>query len=58
MMPARGPQTVYVYHLFVAARLRAHLSTGGSREAPVDNASFLVILGMSNPGIAGLGTQA
>ena len=36
----------------------AHLSTGASREAPVDNASFLLILGMSTPGISGLGTQA
>ena len=59
MIPARGPQTVlYFYHLCVAARLRAHLSTGASREAPVDNASFLLILGMSTPGISGLGTQA
>ena len=33
MIPARGPQTKLVYHLSVAARLRA--GTGGSREPPV-----------------------
>ena len=46
MIPARGPQTNFVYHLFVAGRLRAHLSTGASREAPVDNACFSAILGL------------
>ena len=53
MIPARGPQTVFVYDLCVAARLRAHLSTGASREAPVDNACFSGILAFS-----GLGTLA
>ena len=53
MIPARGPQTVFVYHLFVAARVRAHLSTGASREAPVDNECFSPILTTRNPGISG-----
>ena len=30
-----------------------HLSTGASREAPVDNESFSTILKKSNPGISG-----
>jgi hypothetical protein len=34
------------------------LSTGASREAPVDNECFSKILTTSNPEIAGLGTQA
>ena len=36
---------------------RAHLSTGASREAPVDNESFSTILTTSNPGISGLCTH-
>ena len=32
---------------------RAHLSTGASREAPVDNESFSTILTKSTPGISG-----
>ena len=46
MIPARGPQTKFSYifcryllkpHVFYLASWWARLSTGASREAPVDN---------------------
>ena len=56
------PNKVFIQFLLVSVEtarvllqsLWARLSTGASREAPVDNECFSTILTTSNPGISGL----